>query len=200
MNEYEKDGMTVVQDTLFTRDMKHQCLGPGAALTDNPAANDGIGSESKNPQASGLPLKRRPVRKFKLGCLRSGSVKTERTAAAVPQALRYANHRFPPRPKSTPPAAPSQTLLSDLVPSIALPERPRNVLLKPERAIACDYSDLSSKDVSNVCCGGSARTPQPPVESRIMGLTKTQRISILLAIDGAFFFVELAVGEIKSGR
>lgn len=50
----------------------------------------------------------------------------------------------------------------------------------------------SSAATLNECC--APRTAQAPAPKKKMGLTKTQRIGILLGIDSAFFIVELVVG------
>jgi hypothetical protein len=84
--------------------------------------------------------------------------------------------------------------------SVNLPSLPKAVHLSPSRIAQQRYPHLhplppltASSVTLNECCA-----PAPAQASRNkskMGLTKTQRIGILLAIDSVFFLIELIVGE-----
>jgi hypothetical protein len=72
-----------------------------------------------------------------------------------------------------------------------LPQEPQAAHLKP--ATSGSTPRTSSTDSIHECC--AIRAPAPRTETPAkMGLSKTQRICILLAIDSCFFLVELICG------
>jgi hypothetical protein len=85
-----------------------------------------------------------------------------------------------------------------------LPALPEAVHLSPSRIAQQRYPHplphphplppLTASSVTlNECCAPAPA--QAPRSKSKMGLTKTQRIGILLAIDSVFFLIELIVGE-----
>lgn len=105
---------------------------------------------------------------------------------------------FLPTTTSTTTSSPSPsyptnpTLDSDQ--SIELVTRPETAYLSPHRALPSFESLSSPSSIAlNECCAPS--NPQSTSAPTTMGLSKTQRIGILLAIDSAFFLVELVIGE-----
>jgi hypothetical protein len=78
--------------------------------------------------------------------------------------------------------------------SIELVRRPEAAYLSPHRALpSFEFLSTTSSITLNECCAPSR--PQTTLTHTAMGLSKTQRIAILLAIDSAFFLVELIVGK-----
>jgi hypothetical protein len=81
-----------------------------------------------------------------------------------------------------------------------LPALPEAVHLNPSRIAQQRYPHphplppLTASSVTlNECCAPAPA--QAPRNKSKMGLTKTQRIGILLAIDSVFFLIELIVGK-----
>ena len=72
------------------------------------------------------------------------------------------------------------------------PARPEPVYLSPPHSHQSSPPNSSSVTLNECCAPRSAQAPTP---KKKMGLSKTQRISILLAIDSVFFLVELTCGE-----
>ena len=70
--------------------------------------------------------------------------------------------------------------------------KPDPVYLSPHHSYQSSPPTSSSVTL-NECCAPASAQARPP--RRKMGLSKTQRISILLGIDSAFFLVELVVGK-----
>lgn len=80
---------------------------------------------------------------------------------------------------------------------IELPQRPERAHLSPDRTPTSLDSPASASSVSfNECC--APQIPHSPDNQTTMGLSKTQRISVLLAIDSVFFLVEIVIGMPKS--
>jgi len=78
--------------------------------------------------------------------------------------------------------------------SIELVRRPEAAYLSPHRALPSFESFSSPSSITlNECCAPSS--PQSTSAPTTMGLSKTQRIAILLAIDTVFFLIELIIGE-----
>lgn len=73
---------------------------------------------------------------------------------------------------------------------VGLPARPKPAHLSPK---AHDPSPFSSSLTLNECCTPRNARATSPKFGR-MGLSKEQRIGILLGIDGVFFLIELSVG------
>lgn len=74
---------------------------------------------------------------------------------------------------------------------VGLPARPEPAHLSPE---AHNPSPFSSSSLTlNECCSPRNARATSPKFGR-MGLSKEQRIGILLGIDGLFFLIELSVG------
>lgn len=73
-----------------------------------------------------------------------------------------------------------------------IPTRPDPVYLSPLHNHRPSSSNPSSVTLNECCAPRPAQAPPP---KKKMGLTKTQRIGILLAIDSAFFVLELGVGR-----
>jgi hypothetical protein len=73
-----------------------------------------------------------------------------------------------------------------------IPSRPQPAHITPSSK---HYSSLSSPSAVtlNECC--APRSAPAPPSKRKMGLSKTQRIAILLGIDSVFFIIELTIGE-----
>ena len=72
-----------------------------------------------------------------------------------------------------------------------IPVRPPAVYLSPPKSQSTTPFDSSTTTI-NECCAPKRTQPATP---RKMGLSKSQRIGILLAIDSAFFVLELVVGK-----
>lgn len=71
-------------------------------------------------------------------------------------------------------------------------QRPEQAHLKDSGDISAPkWSSQASKESLNECCATRAKAIKP---KRKMGLSKTKRILVLLAIDSAFFLLELVVG------
>jgi hypothetical protein len=66
-------------------------------------------------------------------------------------------------------------------------EKPEKAFLRPPRRV-CSSAELSV----NACCAPHVALKRPT--SKRMGLSKSNRIIVLLVIDSAFFLVELVVG------
>ena len=80
---------------------------------------------------------------------------------------------------------------------IELPLRPEKAHLSPDRTPTSLESPASASSVSfNECC--APQIPHSPRNQTIMGLSKTQRISVLLAIDSVFFLIEIVIGMPES--
>jgi len=94
----------------------------------------------------------------------------------------------PPRP-GPPPDHPTEQGQSQSQ-TIELVHKPDHAYFSPYRASPSFPFTVSTETV-NECC--SPRPAQAPRGSR-MGLSKSQRIGVLLGIDTAFFLVELIVG------
>jgi hypothetical protein len=114
-------------------------------------------------------------------------------AAEVLQLSQGQSHRHDPAsivpspstfPSSAPPIAPYDTHLT------SLPVRPEPVHLSGHSSEPPSPFN-SSCETLNECCAPCAQVPR--LKSR-MGLSKSQRIGVLLGIDTAFFLVELTVG------
>ena len=76
-------------------------------------------------------------------------------------------------------------------------QRPEKAVLSPAQNNADFYNLPSSSTLTvNACCTPNRRGPRS--EPRKMGLSKSNRIIILLVVDTAFFFLELIVGEFSS--
>ena len=84
------------------------------------------------------------------------------------------------------------TISSSLPDLSRSPTRPEPVYLSPRHSHQSSQPNSSSVTL-NECC--APRSAQAPTTKKKMGLSKTQRISILLAIDSVFFLVELTCGE-----
>ena len=97
------------------------------------------------------------------------------------------NHtpRYPSPSTATPPHIPSHDT-HNLTP----PARPEPVHLRTHPSPSPSPFN-SSCETLNECCAPRAQAARPKSK---MGLTKSQRIGILLGIDTAFFLVELTVG------
>lgn len=78
--------------------------------------------------------------------------------------------------------------------TIELVQRPETAYFSPYRALPSSHflSTLSSVTL-NECCAPSR--PQTATTHKAMGLSKSHRIAILLAIDSVFFLIELIIGE-----
>lgn len=76
-------------------------------------------------------------------------------------------------------------------PDVGLPARPEPVHLPPETHYTTLFS--ASAVTLNECCAPRTARAGSRKFGR-MGLSKEQRIGILLGIDGLFFLVELSVG------
>jgi hypothetical protein len=76
-----------------------------------------------------------------------------------------------------------------------IPARPEPVYLSPLHSHQRSPHSSSAVTV-NECC--APRPAQAPLAKTKMGLSKSQRIGILLGIDSAFFLVELCVGMWQS--
>lgn len=72
------------------------------------------------------------------------------------------------------------------------PRRPEPVYLSPRHHSS---PPTSSSVTLNECCAPAPLSAQARPLKKKMGLSKTQRIGILLGIDSAFFLVELIVGK-----
>lgn len=94
----------------------------------------------------------------------------------------------------------SRVSVSDCPPlAIDLPEKPKHVYLKGNTQLrSLPYHNPS--DISLQQCCVISTQKQKHQNIRTMALTKSQRIMILLAIDTAFFFVELIVGMLTHYR
>lgn len=143
--------------------------------------------------------------RLKVWCLRTGSA-IVRQATAAPssdsQTLRYQHH---PRPEPSIPisssflkfhshcATSSPGLNVNFAP--ILPARPENALIKQQRVPPSSQPSSASTSVPSLheCCN-NLNEHGIEIQPRIMGLSKSQRIAILLAIDGVFFFIELVAG------
>ena len=77
----------------------------------------------------------------------------------------------------------------------AEPRKPQPAYFSPYRHT---LPSSASTETLNECCA-PVRVPGPrsPIK---MGLSKTQRICILLGIDAVFFLIELVVGESLSAK
>lgn len=92
-----------------------------------------------------------------------------------------------------PPSYPTDSTLNRYS-SIELVKRPETAYFTPRRALpSFEFISTTSSLTLNECCAPSR--PQTPSTHATMGLSKTQRIAILLAIDSAFFLVELIIGK-----
>lgn len=79
--------------------------------------------------------------------------------------------------------------------SITVPVEPPLVHLQLRDKYVQLRPDLSGSTLTlQQCC--AAPVHRPTKRSTKMGLTKTQRIGILLAIDSAFFLLELTIGKL----
>ena len=67
-------------------------------------------------------------------------------------------------------------------------EKPEKAFLRSPRRV-CSSAELSV----NACCAPHAPLKRPT--SKTMGLSKSNRIIVLLVIDSVFFLVELVVGK-----
>lgn len=76
---------------------------------------------------------------------------------------------------------------------LVIPRTPQPAHLSERRLPPHDPLFSSPAATSNECCAPSANT-RSQQETGKMGLTKQQRIGILLGIDGVFFLIELTVG------
>ena len=104
---------------------------------------------------------------------------------SVPSFSSPLNHT--PRYPATASTAPTST---QSTPNLPLPTRPEPAHLST-RSSTPPTPFSSSCDTLNECCAPCARAPRKIGK---MGLTKSQRIGILLGIDSVFFLVELTVG------
>jgi hypothetical protein len=81
-------------------------------------------------------------------------------------------------------------------------DTPLEAIQKPKRAHLRGAGDSSishwdfhaSEESLNECCAPGHKTRR---SKRKMGLSKTKRILVLLAVDSAFFLLELAVGTLQ---
>lgn len=103
---------------------------------------------------------------------------------------------------------PAQLLISSSPPSSLIPVQhlyhhpPPDYIRKPQQAYFRPYRRTSrsssfspsatSTDTVHECCAPVCA--RPPTTTSKMGLSKTQRICILLAIDAVFFLIELICG------
>lgn len=116
------------------------------------------------------------------------SSKSEATPAChdahvITSALHFdVNSSLPPEPQYSHPA------------TVLPPVRPQPAHLAPERTLWLP-SCTSSEVTLNQCCALPS-APSSPKFGR-MGLSKEQRIGILLGIDGVFFLIELSVGTLQ---
>lgn len=74
-------------------------------------------------------------------------------------------------------------------------EKPENAVVRSPRSV-CSSVHLSSpsKLSVNACCEPCAKVTAPSSVMG-MGISKSNRIIILLVVDSAFFFLELVVGK-----
>ncbi len=80
------------------------------------------------------------------------------------------------------------------------PQKPQQAYISPYTRLTRPTSppSFASTDTLNECCAPvCAPGPRP---AKKMGLSKTQRICVLLAIDAVFFLIELVVGEYLSAK
>ena len=131
-----------------------------------------------------------------LSLLPRGQPQAEMTPARSPH-LRTAQPTDFPRHRTdfinpTVVIASSPALLDDTELS-PIPVRPPAVYLSLTKSQSTTPPD-SSATTLNECCAPKRAQPET---SRKMGLSKSQRIGILLAIDSAFFILELVVGKWK---
>lgn len=103
---------------------------------------------------------------------------------------------------------PAQLLIPSSPPSSPIPvqhlyqhppadsiKKPQQAYLRPHRRTSPSSSSapsVTSAETVHECCAPVCA--QPPTTTSKMGLSKTQRICILLAIDAVFFLVELICG------
>jgi hypothetical protein len=81
-------------------------------------------------------------------------------------------------------------------------DTPLETIQKPKRAHLRGVGDSSishwdfhvSEESLNECCSPGKKTRR---SKRKMGLSKTKRILVLLAVDSAFFLLELVVGTLQ---
>ena len=96
------------------------------------------------------------------------------------------------------PSTPRHTaLIYPQDPPIELVRKPDQAYFSPYRLPASPSSPSSPSTASTAtideCC--APQLPRAPRTLGKMGLSKTQRICVLLAIDSGFFLVELTVGR-----
>ena len=80
---------------------------------------------------------------------------------------------------------------------LELVARPEKAYLSPHKCLASLSPFSHSSTTLNECCAPSSATR--PRKHWKMGLSKSQRIIILLGIDSCFFLIELIVGELPPG-
>lgn len=102
---------------------------------------------------------------------------------------------FSPSP-SPPSSYPTDSSLLRTHP-IELVQRPETAYFSPYRARPSHFLSTTSSVTLNECCAPSKLNTT--TTQNTMGLTKSQRIGILLAIDSIFFLIELVIGELHCG-
>lgn len=89
------------------------------------------------------------------------------------------------------------SLVNNDIPTVRNPEhveKPQRAILRSPRGICSSVHPPSPSELSiNECCAPRAPLRSPP--DKKMGISKSNRIIILLVIDSAFFLLELVVGK-----
>lgn len=108
--------------------------------------------------------------------------------------LTKADVHGPPEEMMDTSAATSQDTSSSLNNEVQQIEKPQKAILRSPRSFCSSIHLSSPSELSiNACCATLAQVKVPTTKT--MGISKSNRIIILLVIDSAFFLLELVVGK-----